>query len=188
MHPAVTLAEVVAPRKSLLRELLLVTGASLLLAVSARITFYLPFTPVPVSGQTLAVLLTGTVLGSCRGLLSVVSYISLGVAGLPVFAGGAGPGYLAGPTGGYLAGFAAAAYVTGWLAERGWDRKASTAALSMTAGNIMIYLFGLAWLSRLVEPDDLLQAGFYPFLAGDLLKIALATALLPAVWRVARRA
>jgi biotin transport system substrate-specific component len=188
MQTAPTLTGTLVPGRNVLREVLIILGGTLFLAASSRVSLCLPFTPVPVSAQTLAVLLTGMVLGSVRGAACTTAYLAQGAAGLPVFAGGAGPLYLLGPTGGYLAGFVAAAFATGLLAERGWDRRASTTALSMILGNALIYLFGLAWLSRFVGTADVLRAGFYPFLAGDLLKVALATALMPVVWKVAGRA
>ncbi len=187
MQACLTLGDVLIPRKTLLRDILLVLGASLFMALMARIALPLPFSPVPVTGQTFAVLLVGVVLGSRLGSLGVLAYIAEGAAGMPVFAGGGGFAYLLGPTGGYLAGFAAAAFVTGWLAERGWDRRPVTAALAMLAGNAVIYLFGLSWLSRFAGVENILVVGLYPFAAGDLLKLALATAALPLAWKVLRR-
>ncbi len=169
----------------------LVLGGSLLTALMAQIAIPLPFTPVPITGQTLAVLLVGAALGSRRGALSMAAYVLEGVLGLPVFAGGtAGLARLLGPTGGYLVGFIAAAFVTGWLAERGWDRRLLTAALAMLAGNVVIYLFGLPWLARFtggfLGPKGALVLGLLPFIPGDLVKLALAALLLPSAWWIAR--
>ena len=137
-----TLAEATVPRGGLLRDALLVVGFSLLTALCARIVIPLPFTPVPITGQTFAVLLTGAALGARRGAAAIVLYVLEGLAGLPVFAGGAsGLARLLGPTGGYLLGFIAAAYLTGTLAERGWDRTVRWAAAAMAAGNVVVYLF-----------------------------------------------
>jgi biotin transport system substrate-specific component len=115
-------------------------------------------------------------------------YVAEGAAGLPVFAGGtAGPGVLLGPTGGYLVGFIAAAFVTGWLAERGWDRRPLTTALAMVLGNVVIYLLGVSWLSLFVGVTKAPLLGMVPFLPGDLLKIVLATLALPGAWWILRR-
>jgi len=169
-------------------EALLVVGGSLFTALMAQIAIPLPFTPVPITGQTLAVLLVGAVLGARRGALSMLAYLAEGLVGLPVFAGGtAGVGRLLGPTGGYLVGFIGAAYVTGWLAERGWDRRPMTAVLAMLAGNGVLYLFGLPWLARFVGPTHVLSMGLFPFIPGDFLKVFLASVLLPGAWKLVRK-
>ena len=148
---------------------------------------WLPFSPVPITGQTLAVLLAGALLGSRRGAMSMLAYLAQGIVGLPVFAQGAsGITYLAGPTGGYLIGFVAAAYITGWLAERGWDRHVGTTALAMLAGNLAIYAVGLSWLSLYVGRQAI-ALGLLPYAAGDVLKLALAALSLPAGWKLIRK-
>jgi biotin transport system substrate-specific component len=148
----------------------------------------LPFSPVPITGQTLAALLIGALLGSRLGALCILLYISEGLLGVPVFAGGsAGLLRLLGPTGGYLAGMVLAAYVTGSLAERGWDRRPLTAALAMLCGNIAIYILGLPWLAHFVGAGHVLAAGLLPFIPGDLLKLAIAATLLPAGWAILGR-
>jgi len=170
---------------AVLYDCVIVVGFSILVALSARIAISLPFTPVPVTAQTLAVLLSGAVLGSRRGALSLMMYLAYGAMGMPVFAEGkAGLPHLFGPTGGYLWGFVAAAFVTGLLAERGWDRKAVTAFLAMLLGNVVIYLCGLPWLARYVGYERVLIAGLFPFIPGDLIKLALATLLLPSGWKL----
>jgi biotin transport system substrate-specific component len=172
-------------RQALLYDMFLVLAGSLLIALSARLAIRLPFSPVPITGQTMAVLLAGALLGSRRGALSVLAYLGEGMAGLPVFAGGAGGiAHLVGPTGGYLAGFVLAAFVVGRLAERGWDRHPVTTALAMLLGSAAIYASGLPWLAAFVGGERALVLGLYPFLAGDLLKLALAAALLPVGWKV----
>lgn len=185
-----TYADILRPaakRHALVYDAALILGGSLFIALSARVALHLPFSPVPITGQTFAVLLTGALLGSRRGALSLLAYLAEGLAGLPVFsAGRAGLAHLLGPTGGYLLGFVAAAWLTGRLAERGWDRRPLTAALAMLAGNVALYLPGLAWLAAFVGPAKAPALGLYPFIVGDLLKIALATALLPAGWKVLR--
>ena len=170
------------------REVILLLGGSLLIALSAQLQFALPCSPVPVTGQTYAVLLIGALYGSRRGPATVVTYLALGVVGLPVFAGGAsGLARLLGPTAGYLVGFVVAAFAVGLLSERGWDRKPRTTAASMTIGNFIIYTAGIIWLSRFVDWPAVFSAGFLPFLAGDALKIALATFLLPTGWKLIGR-
>jgi biotin transport system substrate-specific component len=172
-------------RRALTRDVLLVVGFSLLVALSAQVAIPLPFTPVPVTGQTFAVLLTGALLGATRGFLALALYLVEGAAGLPVFAqahGGAGV-LLAAPTAGYLFAFPFAAGLVGWLAERGWDRRFTTTALAMLAGNAVIYLCGLLWLSRFVGAGNSIAQGMLPFLPGDALKLLLAAVVLPAAWR-----
>lgn len=166
----------------------LVIAGSLFIALSAQLAVRLPFTPVPITAQTLAVLLTGALLGWRRGIAAVLLYLGEGLAGLPVFAGGgAGPGHMAGPTGGYLVGFLLAAFTTGWLAERGWDRRFGKTFLAMLAGNVLLYVPGLLWLAKFVGAEKVFALGLYPFIIGDLLKIVIAAALLPAGWKLLSR-
>jgi biotin transport system substrate-specific component len=154
----------------------------------AQVSVPLPFTPVPLTGQTLGVLLVGAALGRRRGAASLALYTLEGVAGLPVFAGGAaGPARLLGPTGGYLVGFIAAAYVVGALAERGLDRRWRTALLPFLLGSLTIYLFGVTWLAVYLGWLPALQNGLWPFLLGDALKLLLAAGALPAAWALVRR-
>lgn len=163
----------------------LVVCFALLIAVSAQIFVPLAFTPVPVTLQTLTVLLAGVLLGSRRGAAAALTYVAGGALGLPLFAaGGAGLARLAGPTGGYLLGFIAAAFVTGWLAERGLDRQVLTMVLAMLAGTAVIYACGLPWLALYVGADKVLALGLLPFIPGAALKILVAAAVLPALWKV----
>jgi biotin transport system substrate-specific component len=182
-HPRV-LIDSVWSRDGLARDLTLVFGGSLLIAAAAQVRIALPFTPVPVTGQTFAVLLLGALYGAKRGAATAMTYLMLGIMGLPVFsAAPPGPAALVSPTAGYLAGFVAAAWVTGALSERGWDRKPITAAMAMLIGSAVLFACGLLWLGRFTGWGVVLQTGLLPFIPGDLLKIALATALLPAGWR-----
>ena len=170
-------------KAGILREASLVLGGSILIGVAAQLQILLPFSPVPITAQTFAVLLIAALFGSKRGLATVITYIIYGALNLPVFAGGTfGISRLIGPTAGYLAGFLAAAYVVGSLSERGWDRKPWTAAASMIVGNVIIYAVGITWLSRFVGWEAVIHTGLLPFLPGDALKILLATALLPTGW------
>ncbi len=158
---------------------------SVLIALAAQVALPLPWTPVPLTGQTFAVLLIGAALGRWRGSAAVALYLGEGAAGLPVFASGkAGWVWLLGPTGGYLWGFLLAAFLVGWLAERGWDRRLTTTAAAMGIGSLAIYACGLPWLARFVGWDAVVTAGLLPFVPGDLLKLVAATALLPTAWRL----
>ncbi|HEX9436188.1 MAG TPA: biotin transporter BioY [Candidatus Limnocylindria bacterium] len=177
------LALVLAPSGLWVRAVLVVLGSALI-ALAAQLAIPLPGSPVPVTGQTFAVLLVGAALGPRFGPVSVALYVVEGLIGLPVFAGGtSGATRIAGPTGGYLAGFVLAAFVVGFLAERGWDRRIWTCVLAMLAGEVVIYVFGLAGLSRFSLPNGVIEAGLLPFLIGDAYKVALATIALPAAWR-----
>jgi biotin transport system substrate-specific component len=186
---SVTVADLLRPggrRYAQLYDAALVVGGSLLIGLCAQVAIWLPVSAVPITGQTFAVLMLGALLGARRGSLAAVAYLVEGAAGLPVFASArAGLPILLGPTGGYLVGFAAAAYVTGTLAERGWDRRAWSTILAMALGNVAIYACGLMWLSCLTGVSRaLLVGGLYPFIPGDVLKIALAAVLLPSGWKL----
>ncbi len=170
-------------------DLVLVVLGSALIAVSAQVAVALPLSisPVPITGQTLAILLVGALYGSKRGVATVLAYLAEGLAGLPVFAGGSGglPHFL-GPTGGYLLGFIAAVFVVGRLAERGWDRRPLTTALAMTLGTLALFVPGLIWLAPFVGPRNVLALGFMPFIPGAIIKISLASLLLPQGWKALR--
>ena len=164
-----------------------VGAGSALIALAAQVRLPLPFSPVPVTGQTFAVLLVGAALGARLGVASTVLYLVEGLAGLPVYAGGnTGFAELAGPTGGYLVGFVAAAAIVGALAQRGWDRRFLTAVAAMLAGEVAIYAFGLVWLARFPLPVPLLEAGLIPFVVGDAYKLVAAALALPGAWRFVR--
>ncbi len=189
MYPTYpTLAQKAVPGSSgLTRNLMLAVGGSLLLWASARLQ--VPFYPVPMTMQTFVVLMIGAAYGWRLGAATVALYLLQGALGMPVFAGtpekGIGLAYMAGPTGGYLVGYVAAAAVTGALAGRGWDRRVSTTLLSMLAGTAVIYAFGIGWLGTVVGWDKpVLAWGLTPFLLGDLVKLALAAAVLPAAWKL----
>ena len=170
-----------------LRNVILAIAGSLFVALSAQIQ--VPMWPVPVTGQTFAVLVVGMAYGSRLGAATLALYMAEGAVGLPVFAGlSGGFGVLAGTTGGYIFGFVLAAGLVGFLAERGWDRSVWMTALAMIAGNIVIYLCGLLWLGTVVGWDKpVLEWGLFPFLAGDLLKVALAAIAMPLAWRLLAR-
>ena len=153
----------------------------------------LPGTPVPITGQTMGVLFTGAILGSRRGAMTLLAYLGQGAVGLPFFAGGAsGIAALWGATAftaGYLYGFIPAAFLVGYLTERGWDRKFWTTVAAMAAGNVVLYIPGLIVLGALLGSglQATLVAGLLPFIPGDAIKLLLAAAVLPSAWAVAQR-
>lgn len=153
-----------------------------ILAVSARIQ--VPFYPVPVTMQTLAVMMIAMAYGSKLGTTTLFSYLLAGFLGAPVFAGGAGFAYMAGPTGGYLAGFLLAGIVLGALADRGWTRNWQTTAAAMLVGTAIIYLLGVTWLSQLIGFDKAIKFGLVPFIYGDILKLVIAAAAVPFMWKM----
>lgn len=173
------------------RGLALIVAFSLLTALSAQVVIYLPWTPVPITGQTFAVLLTGALLGSRMGALAMILYLVEGASGLPFFRSGQGGFHylLLSPTAGYLFSYPLAAFVTGWLAERGWDKSYMRAAAAMLAGSCIILLCGWSYLALLYAPTtlDAFRVGVAPFLLGDVIKIALAAAVLPSGWALLRR-
>ncbi len=182
--PSRVLAGAVLPRRTA-ATIALVTGFALLTALAAQVRIPLPFTPVPITGQTFAVLLSGAVLGSTAGAASQGLYLLLGLF-LPFYAGGAsGWEYATGATGGFLMGFVVAAWVVGQLAERRQDRDVGTAIPAFLTGTVVIYLFGVPWLANVlgVSWTRAVELGAAPFLVGDLVKVAIAGALLPAAWK-----
>ncbi len=168
-----------------LRNAFLISIGALFVALLAQVKIPLPFTPVPLTGQTFAVLLVGATLGSKRGAASLFFYTLLGAFGLPVFAGGAaGMAYLSGATLGYLVGFIVAAYVIGRLAERGLERSLRTSLVPFLVGTLVIYIFGASWLTILFGFEKALALGVLPFLIGDAIKLVLAALALPAAWKL----
>ncbi len=183
-----TLLEVAFAPLDLVRQVGLVIGFSLLTALSAQIV--IPLWPVPITGQTFAVLLTGALLGSRLGAIAMIVYLLEGAAGLPFFSAGRfGLLHLMGPTGGYLIAFPAAAYITGAFAEHGWDRKFFKAAAAMAIGSAVIMLSGWVWFSIVMKTSPLLTlfASVLKFIPGDLVKITLAAAVLPSGWKLLRK-
>lgn len=171
-----------------LRDLLLVLTGSLFLALLAQVEIPLPFTPVPITGQTFGVLLLGAALGSRRATAAMLTYIAEGAIGLPFFAGGSsGLRILTGATAGYLAGFVIAAFVIGLLAERGLERSVRTSLIPFLLGTVIIYVCGALWLATIVGGlDKALSLGVLPFLLGDFIKLILASLALPAAWRLVK--
>jgi biotin transport system substrate-specific component len=163
----------------------LIFGGSLILALFAQVRIPLPFSPVPITGQTFAVLLLAAALGRRRGVASIAVYLAQGAIGLPFFAGGtAGLARLTGPTGGYLVGFLLAAYVVGALAERGFDRRWVSALPVFALGHALIYVCGVAWLSTFVGWPQALFTGLWPFIPLDVVKVVLAALATPSAWHL----
>jgi len=168
-----------ARTESAFPEATLIMGASLFIALAAQFRVQLPFSPVPITAQTLAVLLTGALLGAKRGSSAVLLYLLEGLLGLPVFAGASsGLASLFGPTGGYLVGFAGGAYITGMLMERGWSQQLGTSFAALALGNVLIYACGLSWLTMFASKEVVLSLGLWPFIPGDFFKLICATAAL----------
>ncbi len=187
-----TIADRIVPRSVLSNTALIVAGTALM-AVSAQIS--VPLWPVPVTGQTLAVMLVGASLGAWRGAASLVLYLALGLAGAPVFAEfSGGPASVLSPSFGFVIGFIPAAALIGWLSERAWDRRPLLATAGFFLASVVPFLFGLPYLAlalaRLGLPHDLgavMAAGFTPFILGGVIKWAIAAALLPLSWMLVRR-
>ncbi len=172
------------PQYATLTDLILVILGSLFVAAVAQITIYLPFSPVPITGQTFAVLLLGMLLGAKRGSAALLLYVAEGAAGLPVFAGArAGIPVLLGPTGGYIFGFIAAAWLLGKLAEGGWGKSLLSTLGAFALGSGLIYLFGVSWLASIIGLREAIAAGLTPFILGDAFKALLAAVLLPSAWK-----
>jgi biotin transport system substrate-specific component len=175
-------------------------GAVLLIAAAtaaaAQVSIPLAFTPVPLVLQDVVVLLGGAALGSRLGMTAQLLYLLAGLSGLPVFAASAvlpqGPLRLLGPTGGYLMSYPFAAFLAGYLAERGFDRRYWTSVLAMIAGLVVIFAFGVMWIALFARPagigfDAALRTGFYPFVFGDVFKILLGATVLPSIWKLVGR-
>jgi biotin transport system substrate-specific component len=182
-----TIADVYKPDqkvRGLIYDAIIVVCGSLLVAFSAQLKFYLPLSPVPVTAQTFVVLVLGILLGSRRGVLTMLAYLAEGAFGLPVFAGGIGLAAILGPTGGYLLGFIVSAYVIGLLAEMGWDRKIVTTIAAMIIADAILLTFGFAWLAILTNVKTAFITGIVSFIPGDIFKVMLAAMVLPGLWKL----
>jgi len=183
-----TLLEAALAPLDFVRQVGLVIGFSLLTALSAQIV--IPIGPVPITGQTFAVLLTGALLGSRLGAITMIVYLLEGASGLPFFSGAhGGILHLMGPTGGYLVAFPAGAFITGAFAEHGWDREFLTAAAAMAIGSIVIMLSGWLWFSLVMKTSPAITffATVLKFVPGDIIKVSLAAAVLPSGWKLLKR-
>ena len=170
---------------ALVKDIILILIFTLLTAISAKLKIEIG--TVPITGQTFAVLLSGALLGSKRGVLAQIFYLLGGLAGIPWFSRGGGISYLMSPTFCYIIGFVLAAFVVGFLCERGFDRKIDSAILAMFLGNVLIYFPGLLWLSKFVGFGKVLEIGLYPFIIGDIIKLFLAALILPLGWKLLRK-
>lgn len=172
-------------------------AGSAFIAVLAQVSVPLPFTPVPITGQTLGVLLVGAAYGPALGGATLLLYLLWGVIGLPVFAPNQDGSHMTGlqalkltaPTAGFLWGFVATSALVGWLSSRGWDRSVRSSVSAMFLGEIVLYAMGIPWLMKAVSADldTALALGLYPFVVGDTLKLLAAAGLLPAAWRLMER-
>ncbi len=175
-------------RGSAITNVLLVIGGSAIIAIAAQIAIPVPFTPVPLTMQPLAVLLVGVILGSTRGAAAAALYLLEGAAGAPVFAQlHGGIAWLAGPTAGYLWSYPFAAFVAGWFSERNWGSTTLRAVAGMLAALAVIYAFGFAWLALLSNARLAFAAGVAPFVVADIVKIAIAAMLLPQAQKLVAR-
>ena len=171
---------------SLLSRLFLVIAGSALIGLSAQVE--VPWYPVPVTGQTLMVLLIGMAYGPTLGAATIITYLLEGGIGLPVFAGGtAGWPVLIGFTGGYLIGFVPAAFLVGLLALRGMGRTMLGTVVAMVLGNLVIYACGVVWLQTFIGLEKAIAGGLMPFIYGDLLKIVIAAVAMPTAWRIVQK-
>jgi biotin transport system substrate-specific component len=189
LSPSSVLIDQWAPSRAATRDVLSVVGFALLTALLAQLRIDLPYSPVPITGQTFAVLLAGAVLGMRRGFASQATYLALGAMGAPVFAGGlGGPMVLAGPTAGYLCSFPVAAGLLGWLVERGASRSTAKLALSLFASDLLILVSGTVWLALLFgQPARVvLQWGVVPFIVSNVVKVAAVGLTLPRLLKNSR--
>ena len=195
VDPGGTLLQVVAPGAdlSVAFRIGVVLFATVLTIAAAQVSVPLPFTPVPLTLQPMVVLLAGAALGPRLGMMSQVCYLALGIMGLPVFAASValpqGFARLIGPTGGYLMSYPFAAFVSGYLAELGFDRRYFTSVLAMTAGLCVIFAYGVTWLAfglPHVGFKAAVAVGLVPFVQADLIKVVIAATILPSVWRFLR--
>jgi len=170
---------------ALVRDVVLVLSFAILTGFSALLKIEIG--AVPITMQTLVVLLSGALLGSKRGALSQITYLLMGLGGIPWFSRGGGIGYILSPTFGYILGFVLTAFVVGLLSERKFDRNLKTAILAMFIANILLYIPGLFWLAKFVGFDKVLAVGLYPFIIGDIIKIILAGMLLPLGWKIVKK-
>ncbi|MGP9538595.1 biotin transporter BioY [Brachybacterium sp. AOP43-C2-M15] len=187
------LADVLAPHRTRVQDAGLVLAGAGVVALLAQLTIPLPL--VPITGQTLGVILVGAALGSRRGAAALLTYLLVGLAGAPVFAEfTGGPASVLSPSFGFILGFVPAAFVAGWFAERAWDRRPVLAMVGFVAASAVPFLVGVPYLAMILNAvlgaqlglGAVLAAGLWPFIPGGLIKAALAAALIPAAWRGVR--
>jgi biotin transport system substrate-specific component len=186
-----TLKSAFITRSTVASQISMILTGTVFLAVMAQIAFPIPGSPVPFTGQTLGVLLLGTAYGAGLGFSTIAFYLLMGMAGAPIFSSGtSGIERIVGPTGGYLVGMLISSLVLGALAGRKWDQRIKTVIPTMIIGNLVIFAIGLLWLNQYTGQSWLwtFEKGFTPFVFGEIIKIAIASTALPAVWKyVAKR-
>lgn len=185
-----TLRHALVAKSTVATQAMLVTGGVAFLALLAQIALPIPGSPVPVTGQTLGVLLIGSSYGAALGSFTFLSYLLIGIAGVPVFAHqGAGLARLTGATGGYLVGMLLATYLVGYLSGRKWDQRLQTSIFTMLAGSVVTFTFGLIWLHSYTDKSWswTINAGLTPFILGEVIKIGIAGTSLPVIWRVVQK-
>ena len=190
MSQVSTLRTTVVVEDSLVSKVGFVLGGVLFLSLMAQISFPIPGSPVPVTGQTLGALLLGTAYGASLGFTTLFFYLLAGIAGAPIFTShSSGISHLSGATGGYLVGMLVASAVTGYLAGRKWDQKIATVIPTMLIGSVIIFTFGLVWLQHSTSQSWswTFSKGLTPFIVGEALKIAIASTALPTLWKFVRK-
>ncbi|WP_022925821.1 biotin transporter BioY [Serinicoccus marinus] len=185
---SLVLADRLVPRRGVLTDVALVAGGVVVVSLLALVQFRIG--PVPITGQTLGVMLVGSALGMRRGAATLVTYLLVGLAGAPVFAGGGGPAYVTAPSFGYLIGFVAAAAIAGWAAERAWDRHVGLALVGFLLATAAPFLVGVPYMAALLQLSDpaaIAAIGVTPFIVPGIIKAGVAAAIFPAAWAVVRR-
>ncbi|OLT16699.1 BioY protein [Serinicoccus sp. CNJ-927] len=185
---SLVLADRLVPRRGVLTDVALVAGGVVVVSLLALVQFRIG--PVPITGQTLGVMLVGSALGMRRGAATLVTYLLVGLAGAPVFAGGGGPAYVTAPSFGYLIGFVAAAAIAGWAAERAWDRHVGLAMVGFLLATAAPFLVGVPYMAALLQLSDpaaIAAIGVTPFIVPGIIKAGVAAAIFPAAWAVVRR-
>ena len=169
--------------QEMLKNILLILSGTIFLALMSQLTIPLPFTPVPITGQTFAVMFIGLVYGKKLGSSTLLTYIAAGSAGLPVFAGFSGKLPFFTPSGGYIIGFFFAALVCGYFADKGWTKSPVKLISALIIAHAVLYFFGLLQLNIFLPNKNVFAIGLYPFIAGDVIKMIILSALLPTVWK-----
>ncbi|WP_151526299.1 biotin transporter BioY [Serinicoccus kebangsaanensis] len=185
---APVLADRLVPRRGVLTDVGLVAGGVVVVSLLALVQFRIG--PVPITGQTLGVILVGSALGMRRGAAALTTYLLAGLAGAPVFAGGGGPAYVMQPSFGYIIGFVAAAAIAGWAAERAWDRHVGLAMVGFLLATAAPFVVGVPWLAAVLQtadPATVAAAGIIPFIVPGVIKAGIAAAVFPLVWALVRR-
>ena len=186
---SLVLADRLLPRRGVLTDIGLVAGGVVVVSMLALVEFRIG--PVPITGQTLGVMLVGSALGMRRGAAALTTYMFAGLAGAPIFAGGAGgPVYLMAPSFGFIIGFVAAAAIAGWAAERAWDRHVGLAMVGFLLATAAPFLVGVPYMAsvlNMTDPAAIAAAGITPFIVPGLIKAAIAAAIFPAAWAIVRR-